>query len=121
MGPASDREAHGRGLGQHGEQLSIVVPTYNCARWLGDTLRSLQAQGPRLNDAEIVVMDDHSTTDDPEAVVREVWGDRVAFVRHPQNLGPTRNFNACLDRARRVMPASRSTSLRRSNHRCVSR
>jgi cellulose synthase/poly-beta-1,6-N-acetylglucosamine synthase-like glycosyltransferase len=101
MGPVSDWEAHGHGLGQHGKHLSIVVPTYNCARWLGDTLRSLQAQGTRLNDAEVVVMDDHSTADDPEAVVRDVWGDRVVFVRHPKNIGPTRNFNACLARASR--------------------
>ncbi len=49
---------------------------------------------------QIEVMDDASTKDDPEAVVRELGQGRVAFYRHPQNVGATANFNACLARSR---------------------
>jgi len=101
MRQADGHEANGDGLGRSGERLSIVIPTFNCAQYLGDTLRSLQAQGSRIDGAEILVVDDCSTTDDPEAVVRELWGDRVTFMRHEHNVGPTRNFNACLERAGR--------------------
>lgn len=89
------------GLGRRGEHLSIVIPTYNCAQYLGQTLQSLRAQGERLAAAEIVVVDDCSTADDPGAVVRAEWGDRVVMHRHERNMGPTRNFNACLRQATR--------------------
>jgi GT2 family glycosyltransferase len=97
----TDVDAPRVGLGKRGENLSIVIPTYHCAQYLGDTLRSLQAQGVLVDDAEILVVDDRSTKDDPEAVVQELWGDRVRFIRHEQNIGPTRNFNACLALASR--------------------
>jgi glycosyltransferase involved in cell wall biosynthesis len=48
---------------------------------------------------QIEVVDDASD-DDPEAVVRAVAGDRVAFLRHPRNLGHVANFHACLVRSR---------------------
>ena len=90
-----------RNIGEQGENLSIVIPTYNCAFYLRETLNTLQAQGDRLAKAQIEVVDDASTKDDPEAVVREVWGDRVSFYRHPKNVGACANFNACLERAER--------------------
>lgn len=89
------------GLGRSGEHLSIVVPTYNCAEYLGDTLRSLQSNAPRIARAQIEVVDDCSTQDDPAAVVQGTWPEQVTFHQHPRNLGPTRNFNACLARAER--------------------
>jgi glycosyltransferase involved in cell wall biosynthesis len=45
-------------------------------------------------------VDDHSTADDPQAVVREVAGERVAFYRNPRSLGAAGNFNQCIARAR---------------------
>lgn len=88
-------------IGLRGENLSIMIPTYNCAEYLRQTLLSLQAQGDAIAEAQIQVVDDCSTKDDPEAVVREVWGDRVEFYRHPTNQGPCKNFNACVERAQR--------------------
>lgn len=88
-------------LGPRGEHLSIMVPTYNCAEYLADTLNSLKAQGSKLEQAQIEVIDDCSTKDEPEQVVRELWPERVSFYRHPQNVGPIANFNACLERAER--------------------
>lgn len=96
-----DEAAAAAGLGPRGEHLSIVIPTYNCAQYLGQTLQSLRAQGERLAAAEILVVDDCSTADDPAAAVHAAWDGRVRVHRHARNLGPTRNFNACLREATR--------------------
>jgi glycosyltransferase involved in cell wall biosynthesis len=45
-------------------------------------------------------VDDHSTADDPQAVVREVAGERVAFYRNPRSLGAAGNFNQCIAHTR---------------------
>jgi glycosyltransferase involved in cell wall biosynthesis len=79
---------------------SVMIPTYNCASFLRATLDSVLQQDPGPELMQIEVVDDHSTADDPEAVVREVAGDRVAFHRQPRNTGHTANFNTCLARSR---------------------
>jgi glycosyltransferase involved in cell wall biosynthesis len=49
---------------------------------------------------QIEVIDDASTQDDPEAVVREIGCGRVEFHRQQKNVGVTKNFNTCLARSR---------------------
>ncbi len=84
------------GLGPGGSNLSLMIPTFHCARYLRDTLESLRRQPPgTLDQAEIVVVDDASTEDDPAAVVRE-FAPAVRFHRHERNMGQCANFNACL-------------------------
>ncbi len=77
-----------------------MIPTYNCAAMLREALDSVLAQDPGPDRMQIEVVDDASTRDDPEAVVRELGRGRVAFHRHPKNIGATSNFNACLARSR---------------------
>jgi glycosyltransferase involved in cell wall biosynthesis len=77
-----------------------MIPTYHCARYLGETLRSVLAQDAGPDAMQIEVVDDHSTQDDPESVVRDVGRGRVAFFRQPANVGITRNFATCLARSR---------------------
>jgi glycosyltransferase involved in cell wall biosynthesis len=48
---------------------------------------------------EIEVVDDCSTADDPEAVVRELGKGRVKFHRKSRNEGVTANFNTCVERS----------------------
>ena len=48
---------------------SIMIPVYNCAEYLRVTLASVLAQFPPEDDAQIEVIDDCSTRDDPAAVV----------------------------------------------------
>ena len=79
---------------------SVMIPTYNCAVWLRKTLEGVLAQDPGPERMQIEIVDDTSTKDDPEAVVRELGQGRVSFYRHPQNIGATANFNACLSRSR---------------------
>ena len=89
-------------LGDQGSNLSIMIPTFNCANYLRTTLGSLlQQPAGTLERAQIVVIDDCSTRDDPEEVVREMAPGRVVFHRHPRNVGVCANFNSCLDLAER--------------------
>lgn len=79
---------------------SVMIPTYNCAQYLRETLASVLAQAPGPEQMQIEVVDDCSTKDDPAAVVQEIGRGRVGFYRQPQNVGHTRNFATCLQRAR---------------------
>ena len=79
---------------------SVMIPTYNCATYLRETLVSVLAQDLGSEVMQIEVIDDHSTKDDPEAVVRELAGDRISFYRQLKNVGYIRNFETCLQRSR---------------------
>ena len=79
---------------------SVMIPTYNCAKYLTKTLESVLEQDPGPEHMQIEVVDDCSTLDDPEKVVREVGKGRVAFHRNPKNSGYcTLNFNVCIQRS----------------------
>lgn len=79
---------------------SVMIPTYNCAPYLRETLSSVLAQDPGPDVMQIEVVDDHSTQDDPQAVVKELGRGRVEFYRQPQNVGYIKNFETCLERSR---------------------
>jgi glycosyltransferase involved in cell wall biosynthesis len=79
---------------------SVMIPTYNCANYLRETLEGVLAQDPGKEIMQIEVIDDHSTKDDPESVVREIAHNRVSFYRQYENVGPIRNFQTCLERSR---------------------
>lgn len=77
-----------------------MIPAYNRTKYLEKTLSSVLSQDPGAAEMQIEVVDDASSTDDPEALVRRVAGDRVSFVRNPRNIGLMANFNNCVERSR---------------------
>ena len=79
---------------------SVMIPTYNCANYLRDTLKSILSQDPGKDLMHIEVIDDHSTKDDPAAVVKELGQGRVDFYKQVQNVGVPQNFDTCLNRSR---------------------
>jgi hypothetical protein len=79
---------------------SVMIPTYNFSRYLGETLASVLAQDPGPEEMQIEVIDDGSTRDDPEPVIRAFGSGRIALHRNPRNLGLAGNFNECIRRAR---------------------
>src|SRR5688572_7278421 len=78
---------------------SVMIPTYNCARYLREALSSVLAQDPGSEIMQIEVVDDCSS-DAPGLVVSELCGDRVSFFQQQQNVGHIDNFATCLKRSR---------------------
>ena len=78
---------------------SVMIPTYNCGKYLEETLSSVLAQAPGPAEMQIEVVDDCSTTDNPQEIVRALGKGRVSFFRKQSNQGAIRNFNTCLDRS----------------------
>ncbi len=79
--------------------VSVVIPTYNYARYLPEAVESVLAQDFR--DFELLVADDASPDDTAEVMAEYVRRDpRVRFVRHEKNLGMVENWNWCLAQAR---------------------
>lgn len=77
---------------------SVMIPTYNSGEYLHKTLQSIMAHDRGPERMEIEVVDNCSTEGNPEALVRAVCGNRVAFYRRPKNEGAIANFNACIQR-----------------------
>lgn len=75
--------------------VSVIVPSYNGARFLPESLDSILAQSyPRI---EILLLDDASTDDTPAVAAR--YAGRISYVRQPVNLGQFDNVNDGIARA----------------------
>lgn len=77
---------------------SVMIPAYNCARYLKKTLESVLAQDPGKEIMQIEVIDDCST-DNVEKIVTETGKGRVLFYKQPYNKGSLRNFETSLNRS----------------------
>src|SRR5262249_53829044 len=78
--------------GWRGELMAIkgraVIPTYNCARYLGDAIRSVLRQTLRLH--AVIVIDDGSTDNTREVVGQ--FGPKVTYICQ-RNRGPSGSRN----------------------------
>ncbi len=75
--------------------LSVVIPTYNRAKLLGETLESVFAQS--IPCAEVIVVDDGSIDGTPDVV--RPWARRLTYVRQ-ENLGVAAARNHGLRRSK---------------------
>ncbi|QUT05685.1 glycosyltransferase [Sphingobium phenoxybenzoativorans] len=78
---------------------SIMIPSYNCAQYLGETLESVLAQDMGTSAMQIEVVDDAST-DNVHEVVQKIGQGRVSVYQHAANVGQIANFTECLRRSR---------------------
>src|SRR5215471_14162103 len=76
-------------------KVSVILPTFNRARFLPDALESIFVQG--LPNVQVVVVDDGSTDDTEEVVA--AYGKRVQYVRQ-ENGGPAAARNTGLSLAK---------------------
>ncbi|MDY6783747.1 MAG: glycosyltransferase [Cyanobacteriota bacterium] len=77
-------------------KVSICIPTYNRADYLTYAANSVFEQ--TYGDFELIICDDGST-DDTSDRVRQ-WDDpRIRYIRHPQNIGRSRNMRSGFDAA----------------------
>ena len=76
--------------------VSVVIPAYNAAAYLGEAVSSVLVQeGPPR---EIIVVDDGSTDD--TAAVADSFGNRIRYRRIPPSGGPARPRNTGIAMAR---------------------
>jgi glycosyltransferase involved in cell wall biosynthesis len=80
-----------------------MIPCYNSADYLHHTLNSVLQQDIAKDEMEIVVVDDCSTRDNPESVVKELGNGRVRFHRNNHNLGAIKTFNECITQSRGIL------------------
>jgi glycosyltransferase involved in cell wall biosynthesis len=78
---------------------SVMIPTYNGTDYLTKTLESVLEQDPGLEQMQIEVIDDCSTKDNPEQLVKEIGQRRISFVQQSENLGQIKTWNNCIQRA----------------------
>ena len=81
-----------------GPKVSIMMPTYNHARFILRAIKSAQAQ--TYQNIEILIADDCST-DEAQSVVRDyinLSGDRrIKYFRNAENIGILRNYKRGLN------------------------
>jgi len=75
---------------------SIVIPTYNRARYLRGTVNILRRQ--TFKDFEIIVSDNHST-DETQKMMQTVTDSRLHYFRNARNIGLPDNLYSALQHA----------------------
>src|SRR5262245_12098539 len=71
-------------------KVSVVIPTYNCAEYIGQTLQSVLDQDyPNL---DIIVMDDGSV-DDTRGVVARFQSEQITCLSQSNSGGPSKPRN----------------------------
>jgi len=82
-------------------KVSVLMPTFNYGRFLGEAITSVLAQD--FKDYELIIIDDCSE-DDSRAVAEHYAGGHphYQFEVNPRNLGMVANWNRCLAAARGV-------------------
>ncbi|HEV7620772.1 MAG TPA: glycosyltransferase [Flavisolibacter sp.] len=78
---------------------SVMIPAYNCADLLVETLESVLSQDMGADKMQIEVIDDASTDADVKAIVEKTGKGRVRYYRQPVNVGSLKNFQTCINRA----------------------
>ena len=77
--------------------VSVVLPVFNCRKYIEDAIRSIREQSFR--DFEIVIVDDGSG-DGTEKIVREYEkSPEISVLVHPENMGICRSLNDGIEEA----------------------
>lgn len=76
--------------------VSIVMPTYNCAAYIGAAIASVQAQ--TYENWELIIVDDASTDQTADVIAPFLTDQRILYHRMERNQGPAsvRNQALCL-------------------------
>lgn len=77
--------------------VSVLIPTYNYARFLDEAIQSVLDQ--TYQHFEIVIVDNNSTDDTAQVVSKYLSDNRVKYYRNERNLGLVGNWNKCVEYA----------------------
>ena len=79
--------------------VSILIPTYNREKIIGETILSALAQ--TYENLEVIIVDNASTDGTWDIIQKFLKEDsRIKAYRNKTNLGPVRNWERCIDKAR---------------------
>lgn len=79
--------------------VSIITPNHNCAQFIGEMIRSVQAQ--TCQDWELIIVDDCSTDESCEVVRSYMKSDpRIRLLQNSRNSGAAESRNLALREAR---------------------
>ncbi len=79
------------------ELVSIIMPTYNCGRFIDESIRSVLAQ--TYKDWELIIVDDCST-DNTAEIVGQYTDPRIRYMRNERNMGAALTRNRALREAK---------------------
>lgn len=79
------------------ELISIIMPTYNCGRFIKESIDSVLAQ--TYSNWELIIMDDCST-DDTKSVVHTYNDPRIHYLSNEHNMGAALTRNRALREAK---------------------
>ena len=77
--------------------VSVVLPAYNCGRWLGLAIESVLQQ--TFADFEIIIVNDGST-DNTEQIIHSFNDQRINYVKNEKNEGLIYSLNKAIDSSR---------------------
>lgn len=77
-------------------KLSVMIPTFNSARYLRDAIQSVLEQD--YTDFELIIVD-NASTDNTQEVIKEFTDARIQSHRNPRNIGISGNLNRCMELA----------------------
>jgi glycosyltransferase involved in cell wall biosynthesis len=77
--------------------ISICIPTYSGADYLGAAIESVLNQG--FTDYELIIIDDNSP-DQTAEIISRYQDHRIRYIKNLANLGPEGNWNKCLAEAK---------------------
>lgn len=77
--------------------VSIITPTYNCAKFIGATIESVLNQ--TYQNFEMIIVDDASK-DNTEEVVKSFKDKRIKYIRLSKNSGPAVARNTAMEEAK---------------------
>ena len=77
--------------------VSVVMPAYNCAASIGDSIESVLCQDVPL---ELIVVNDRSPDDLDAAMAKYLTDERVVYVTNRVNMGAAMSRNCAMEMAR---------------------
>ena len=77
--------------------VSVVMPAYNCAASIGDSIESVLCQDVPL---ELIVVNDRSPDDLDAAMAKYLHDERVVYVTNQVNMGAAMSRNRAMEMAR---------------------
>jgi len=78
------------------KKVSVCIPSYNAARFIGKTIQSVLDSEYR--NFEIIISDDAST-DETAKIIESLHDSRIRFYQNKRNEGPVRNWNRAITKA----------------------